>query len=1820
MAGILDGQLWFIANGATADVVTGHVNSDGSNVTQEGVQAADHQSQTVAVDLAAGFYFTITGQFLEARSITNPAVIIDSVQIGNPAGPGTADDDIVNAVAIDPFTHTLYVGLWGQDLAHTGIVVVDYNTSTGALDHNAAYGTNSVYDNNTPYLITNTSTGGKITDVRDFSIDLVNHKLYWTDDDNQYSLSPFVATNNISVVTYNAANPSTTVTQLSSNVQFPTNQSNGIIGPEAVDVAKGLIYFETNHIGNSAATLWYMPTTGGTATQVTLPAGSALGFGDIPQGGISIDPQSQYIFITVQSGSMFAGPDEILQGQLSADGHSITSWVNTYPIATLDGHTPDVAAHIADTWFDQLPVLSSLNGTTTHAVEQGASVTLLTGTPTITDTDGDHLAGATVVIAGGTFSSNETSANDDHLTINGTASGSIGGTNISYSYNAATETLTLTGYDTWANYQSALALVKYNTTGDNPTNYDLNTTRTIQWTVSDGALDVPFGAQNSGSTTLTIDGKNDAPVASAPATYTEQEHVAFNLHNASLNVSDVDGGITGQNETATLSVTEGTLHAVAGTGTSLGVGISGDGTSTLTITGTIAQINGLLNGDATSVLTHTGNVDANDTPNSITLSLSIDDNGFNGVPPPGAQTSNTAQSTISAPDDTSVTFTGLSSNTTGSPVQDQQITATIHDGGTTVSTATYTWKVAGTTVQSSSSNTYTPTESDEGKALTLDVSFNDPNDNSITETDTGIGVGSPDTVQDSADTVVTLGGLDGSNNAVHGTAVTATVTDGGSAVSAATYTWKVAGSTVQSGASNSYTPVEADEGKALTLDVSFTDVGGAAESTTGVSAGTVQEIAGGDTVVALSGLDGSNNAVQGTAVTATVTDGGAAVSAVTYTWKVAGSTVQSGASNSYTPVEADEGKALTVNVSFTDVAGNSETGSGNGGTVQDSADTVVAFSGLTGGNAVEGTAVTVTSITDGGLAVTNPTYQWQRDGVNINGATSASYTPTENDEGHALTVNVGFTDANNNSETGSGSGGTVQEIPGGDTVVTLGGLTAGGNAVEGTAVTASVTDGGSAVSAASYTWKVAGSTVQSGSSNSYTPLDADEGKALTVNVSFTDVAGNSETGSAAGGTVQESPTENAAVALAGLTGGNAVEGQQITAAVIEMDAPGSGSHSGDGIHFTWTVNGSTVKTGNDAFGNNYTPTEADEGQPISVSVSFTDTHGFAETGSKSGGTVQESATESATVALAGLTGGNAVEGQQITASVTEADAPGSGITFTWKVNGSTVKTGVDAAGNTYTPTDTDEGLPISVLVSFTDTHLNAETGSANAGTVQENPNENATIALSGLSGGNAVEGTQITATVTDPDKPAAGITFTWKVNGNTVKTGVDAAGNTYTPAPADDGKPITVSVSFTDTHANAETGTQSAGIVQGLTHFGGSGDYDTDGDRNGDLLWQNSDGSIASWDMNGARLSSITTLAQIPSNWHLAGTGHFFGADGGGGGGGSGPSNTDAVLLSDAGDFIIVAFSGNQIVANQLAGHVPPNWHIAGVGDFNGDGKSDLLWQSNAHDVLITEMNGAQVIVNQFIGPAPGGGQAMAVDDFNGDGKADIVFQTPTGDLVMWEMNGTQIAVNQTVGHLPASWQVAATGDFNADGKADIILASPSGGVVMLEMNGTQILVNQSIAQIPNNWHVTGTGDVNGDGKSDVILTSDAGDHVVWQMNGPQIVSNQLIGPSAPPASPPLASQPATAGADTSAVLATSSALFGPDGSGTNSDPMLSHPTDIAGALPLATGPAGDLADQFGVVRGSGPASDLADQFGVVRGADLQAFLHANLHDGHFLV
>ena len=75
----------------------------------------------------------------------------------------------------------------------------------------------------------------------------------------------------------------------------------------------------------------------------------------------------------------------------------------------------------------------------------------------MSDPDSQDLVGATVSITGGTF------LGDDDLLATDTT-----GTNITANYDSTTETLTLSGSDTLAHYQTVLDRVTFETTGGRP--------------------------------------------------------------------------------------------------------------------------------------------------------------------------------------------------------------------------------------------------------------------------------------------------------------------------------------------------------------------------------------------------------------------------------------------------------------------------------------------------------------------------------------------------------------------------------------------------------------------------------------------------------------------------------------------------------------------------------------------------------------------------------------------------------------------------------------------------------------------------------------------------------------------------------------------------------------------------------------------------------------------------------------------------------------------------------------------------------------------------------------------------------------------------------------------------------------------------------------------------------------------------------------------------------------------------------------------------------------------------------------------------------
>jgi hypothetical protein len=158
-------------------------------------------------------------------------------------------------------------------------------------------------------------------------------------------------------------------------------------------------------------------------------------------------------------------------------------------VTASDGTLPNFDTFtLTVTPVNDAPVLADLTNASYRP--HGTPVTLSPAL-TLSDIDSATLVGATVHIAGGTF------AGDGDV-----LAASVAGTAIAASYNAATETLTLSGTDTLAHYQQVLASVTFASTGANPGDTGAHPTRTVTWQVDDGGA--THNLSNVETTTIDI--------------------------------------------------------------------------------------------------------------------------------------------------------------------------------------------------------------------------------------------------------------------------------------------------------------------------------------------------------------------------------------------------------------------------------------------------------------------------------------------------------------------------------------------------------------------------------------------------------------------------------------------------------------------------------------------------------------------------------------------------------------------------------------------------------------------------------------------------------------------------------------------------------------------------------------------------------------------------------------------------------------------------------------------------------------------------------------------------------------------------------------------------------------------------------------------------------------------------------------------------------------------------------------------------------------------------------------------------------------------
>ncbi len=263
--------------------------------------------------------------------------------------------------------------------------------------------------------------------------------------------------------------------------------------------------------------------------------------------------------------------------------------------------------------------------------------------------------------------------------------------------------------------------------------------------------------------------------------------------------------------------------------------------------------------------------------------------------------------------------------------------------------SSYNFRINGVTVQSGPSNTYTTTSLLNGQIIDVVVT----NSFGCSATSAGI-INTVNPIP-----VAVISSSDPDNTFCAGTSVTFTASGG------ASYNFRVAGISVQNSSSNTYTTSTLTNGQAV--DVIVTSVSGCSATSSPII-NTVLPLP----VPAISSSDPDNIFCYGTSVTFTATGG------VGYNFRINGTSVQSGTSNTFTTSTLTNGQ--TVDVIVTNANGCTATSSGITNTVNPVPGVVASNNGPL----CEGTALRLT-----GMPSSMAGYSW----TGPNGYTSAEQNP-----------------------------------------------------------------------------------------------------------------------------------------------------------------------------------------------------------------------------------------------------------------------------------------------------------------------------------------------------------------------------------------------------------------------------------------------------------------------------------------------------------------------------------------------------------------------------------------------------------------------------------------------------------------------------------------------------------------------------------------------------------------------------------------------------------------------------------------------------------
>jgi hypothetical protein len=198
---------------------------------------------------------------------------------------------------------------------------------------------------------------------------------------------------------------------------------------------------------------------------------------------------------------------------------------------------------------------------------------------------------------------------------------------------------------------------------------------------------------------------------------------------------------------------------------------------------------------------------------------------------------------------------------------------------------------------------------------------------------------------------------------------------------------------------------------------------------------------------------------------------------------------------------------------------------------------------------------------------------------------------------------------------------------------------------------------------------------------------------------------------------------------------------------------------------------------------------------------------------------------------------------------------------------------------------------------------------------------------------------------------------------------------------------------------------------------------DFNGDGWDDLVFEHTNGWLGVWLISPYDYSQAGTMrlrpARVDPKWHLMATADL-----------NGDGQPD-LLWQDSDGSVAVWLMNGQVATQTVRLTTTPvdrSWRIVGSGDFNGDGYTDILWQHADGRVAVWLMNGTSRMAVACLNPAQTDPdwQVRATVDFNRDGHTGLVWQHTSGALAYWEMAGTNCVHTGRIspGMTDPQWQI----------------------------------------------------------------------------------------------------------------------------------------------------------------------------------------------------